>query len=428
MDEGYTIYEDGAIAIKNNIISAVGKTSEIEKEHKGDIVIDAKRNVIIPGLINTHTHSCSLRGISDYYPLDQLVAKYISPYRKSIRAEDVYWEAMFSYLEAVKSGTTCLLDMHQFMHKCADAAEEVGIRATLAPFCANKVDYLTKFEENEDLIQKRNNSCNGRIRVWIGLHGLFDSTPEYFMRARELADKYGVGIHTHSNVSSAETELTKKTLGKTPVECLNDYGAVGPDVVLAHCVLLSTNEIDILKNTRTNVSHCPVNNMKLANGIAPVTTFLKNDINTGIGTDGLFSGNNLDMFQHIKFVALLQRINEMDASLLPPHMVMKMATINGARALGLGEEIGSIEQRKKADIVILNLNKPRLSPVLLGENFNIDSHLVNSACGSDVETVIIDGKIIVENGIVKTVNENKVIEKATDVARNLLERRKKFIK
>ena len=428
MNERYQIYENGAVAITDNLISAVGKTEEIEKKYKGDTVIDAKGKVVIPGLVNTHMHSNSLRGTSDYLPLDQWLEKYIWPYRRSLRPDDVYAEAMFAYSEAVKSGTTCLLDMQTFMRKCADAAEEVGIRAALAPYCANKVDYASKLEENEDLIKKRNNSCNGRIKVLVGLHGFFDSTPEYFMRARELADKYGVGIHTHSSESLAELEFTKKTHGKMPIECLYDYGVVGPDVVLAHCVWLAKKEIEIFKKTHTNVAHCPTSNMKLASGIAPVPTLLNNGVNVGIGTDSVLANNNLDMFEEMKFAALLHRVNELDATLLPPSTVLKMATINGAKALGLEKEIGSIEPGKKADIVMLNLHKLRLTPVFLGEAFNVDSHLVYAAHGDDVETVIIDGKIVVEKGVIKTIDEDKVIEKTTEVTKDLLERRKNAIK
>ena len=317
------------------------------------------------------------------------------------------------------------MDMQQYMHRSADAAEEVGIRAVLAPYCGNQPiekNSLDTLEDNESLIRMRHNSCNGRIKVRIGLHSLFDSSPEYFMQARELAKQYQVGLHTHSSGSPAEMKFVKEKYGKSPLECLHEWGFTGPDVVLAHCVWLSNNDLKILKETKTSVAHCPRSNMKKASGVARVPDLLKEGVHVGLGTDAIFSSNNLDMFEEMKFATLLHRTKWLDATLLPPRQVLRMATIGGAQALGMDHEIGSLEPEKKADLVTVDLHKLRLTPVLLGDNFNVDSHLAYAAHGDDVKDVIVDGKIIVKNGTIKTINENNVITNATQTAKKLLKK------
>lgn len=421
LDENDRIFNDGAIVIQDGRILEVDKTSRIEKKYKADEVIDARGKVVLPGLINTHMHSESIRGIGDDLPLYEWLESYVHPEHKATRPEDAYAMSRLGYCESIKSGTTCLLDMHRFMDRCADAAEEIGIRAVLAPYVSDQINYLEKFEDNKKLIKKRHGSCNGRIMVWCGLHHWRDCSPELLKKARECADKYGVGIHTHTNESIRDVELAKKRYGKKPIEHLHEFGITGPDVVLAHCVWLSKKEIKILEETKTRVAHCPVSNMKLADGIAPIPTFLSRGIGVGLGTDGSKECNSFDMFEVMKFTALLHTVNQLDTTVMPSEKVLRMATRGGAQALGLEKELGSLEKGKRADLIVVNLTKLHLTPILY-EPFNVISHLVYAARGSDVETVIVDGKVVMENRIIKNVDESEVIRTATERSKKLLER------
>lgn len=421
LDENDRIFSDGAVVIQDGKIMEVNKTSRIEKKYKADRVINARGKVVLPGLINAHMHSGLIRGVGDDLPLYDWLKEYVHPEHKATRPEDAYAMARLSYCESIKSGTTCLLDMHRFMDRAADAAEEIGIRAVLAPYVSDQIGYLDKFEDNETLIKKRHGSCNGRILVWCGLHSFRDCSLELLEKARECADKYGVGIHTHSNESIRDVELSRERYGKRPIEHLHDFGITGPDVLLAHCIWLSNKEIKILEETGTKVAHCPVSNMKLADGIAPVPTLLSRGVGVGLGTDGSKECNSFDMFEVMKFTALLHTVNELDTTVMPSKKVLRMATRGGAQALGLEKELGSLEKGKKADLITVDLTKLHLTPIL-HEPFNIISHLVYAARGSDVETVIVDGKIVMENRIIKNVDESEVIRVATERSKKLLKR------
>ena len=422
MDKELNWFRDGAVVVQNNKILDVDKTRKILKKYKGDIIIDAKNKAVMPGLINTHMHSGLLRGTGDDLPLYEWLSKYVHPAHKVLKPAEVYAASMLSYSEAIKCGTTCVLDMHRFMDRSADAAGKLGIRAVLAPYVSNQLDYLENFEDNKKLIREKHRSFEDRIHVWCGLHSFRDCSPELLIEAREYARKHKVGLHTHSNESIDDVELAKKMYGKRPLEHLFDYGIVGPNVVLAHCVWLSNTEIEIIKRTDTRVAHCPVANMKLADGVAAIPKLLKKQIKVGLGSDGTVESNSFDLFQVMKFATLLGRVHELGTNAMSADVTLKMATVNGAEVLGLNNELGSIEVGKKADIILVNLRRLHQTPILYGDYFNVISHLVYATKGSDVDTVIIDGKIVMENRIIKRVDENKVIEKAQENAIELLRR------
>ncbi len=427
MDKKRRVFKDGAVAIDEGKILDVGKTKIIQKEYKADKIIDAKKKVVLPGLINSHIHSGLIRGTADDMSLEEWLGENIYPMHKVLRPEDAYVAALLSYSECVKSGTTCVLDMYRYMHRCADAAEEVGIRAILAPMVADSPEYgLESFEDNVKLIKDKPELAKGRIKVWFGLENLFCVSPELISKATKYARKYGVGIHMHSSVESLEeVETVKKRYGKRSIQIFHDAGMLGPDVVLAHCIWLRQDEIEMLAKTGTHAVHCPTSNMKVPGGVAPVPELIDAGVNVGLGTDGLKENNNFDMLEEMKFAALLHKVNKLDATTMPANQVLEMATINGAKALGLEEEIGSIGEGKKADIITVDLHKLHLTPVLFGEFFNAVSHLVYAANGADVNDVIIDGKIVMEDRKLKNVNEDKIIEEATRKTQALLERRKR---
>lgn len=425
MDKDNRVIEDGSVVIRGDTILDVNKTGRIERKYKADRIIDARGKAIIPGLINIHLHSWPAKGIGDEFTLKKWLDTFVHPLHKAVRPHEAYLGSLLSYADSIKSGTTCVMDMFRFMDRSADAAEESGIRAVLAPIVSDSDPFHEKFETNEKLIRERNGGANGRIHVWCGVDHT-DSSPELFMKARECANKYKVGIHAHSNESIDDVKLAKKHHGKRPIEYLYDLGILGPDVVLAHCIWLSNREIQILRKTGTSVAHCPVSNMKLADGIAPIPTLMKNSINVGLGSDGIIESNSVDMFNVMRLTSLLHRVNEMDATIMPAKTVLKMATLDGARALGLDKEIGSIEPGKKADIAMVDMHKLHFTPLLRGEFFNVYSHLVYVASNGDVDTVIIDGKIIMKNHALKTVDEDGVIQEANEAVEALLKRSKKF--
>lgn len=421
LDKEDRVFTDGAVVIQGNRIVEVDKTRKIEKKYKGDKVIDARGKVILPGLINSHMHSGGIRGVGDDLPLYDWLKTYVHPEHKAITAVDAYVMSKLSYCEAIKSGTTCLVDMQRFMDRRADAAEEVGIRAVMVPYVSDQIDYLEKFEANKKLVRERNGSCNDRIRVWMGLHSFRDCSPQLLEKASEYADKYGVGIHTHSNESIRDVELAKTRYGKRPIEHLHEFGITGPHVLLAHCVWLSTREIKILEETKTKVAHCAISNMKLADGVAPVPTLLSKGVGIGLGTDGSKESNGFDMFNLMKFTALLHSVNSLDTTIMPSDRVLRLATQGGAIALGLEKDLGSLGAGKKADIIIVNMKKLHLTPILF-KPFNVISQLVYAARGSDVETTIIDGKVVMENQVIRNLDESEMIKAATETCNEVLER------
>lgn len=421
------VLEDGAVVIRDDRILDVGETKVIEKKYRADQVIDASWKAVIPGLVNTHVHSGLSRGSGDDLPLHQWLERDRYPEHKALRPEDVYLAAKLCFAESIKCGTTCILQHDRFMDKCADAAEEIGIRVVLAPEVSDADAFHEKHETNVDLIKNRHGSAEGRINVWCGLDSPSECSLELLSKARACADKYGVGIHIHANETSEDVKSFKKKHGKRPIEHLHKVGVTGSDVVMAHCIWLSNSEIRILKSTRTNVAHCPVSNMKLADGAAPIPRLMNEGVNVSLATDGSLECNSFDMFRVMKTTSLLHRVNQLDATIMPAKSVLRMATWNGAKSLGLQKDMGSVEPGKKADLVLVDLNKPHLATALLGDHFNVDSHLVYSAVGSDVDTVIIDGKVVMENRVLKTVDESALIQEARKTAGDLQERKKQFI-
>lgn len=422
----------GALLIQNRRIVAIGATEELESQYStsADKIIDGAGKVVLPGFINLHLHSGLIRGTAEDLPLWEWLAKYVDPMHRVLQEDEAYVAAKLCYAEAIKSGTTCVLDMYRYMHRCADAATEIGIRAVLAPYVADEpgYDYFETLEENELLIQEKHGCGNGRVHVWIGLEHLTYCTEEAFRKARELADHYGVGIHTHGAESLEMAERVTAKYKRRFIEIFYDRGILGPKTVLAHCVWLRSNEVELLAKTNTSVAHCPVSNMKIASGVAPIPQYLCRGVNVGIGTDGVKENNNLDMIEEMKFVSLLQKVNLLDAAVMPAVQVLRMATINGAVALGLEKEIGSLEVGKKADVIIVDFQKLHLAPYLTEEFQNIIPNLVYAAHGQDVETVLIDGQIVMENRkLTYLEDEKKLIEEVTDVTKTLLQRRREFV-
>jgi 5-methylthioadenosine/S-adenosylhomocysteine deaminase len=409
--------------LKNGtVVIEDGKITEIAKEssEKAEIVIDAKNSLVMPGLVNTHTHAAMtlFRGYADDLQLGEWLQQYIWPAEAGLTAEDVYTGSLLACLEMIKSGTTAFADMYFFMDETAKAVEASGMRASLSHGLIELWDAKKgekDLKEGRRFVRAWQGAANGRIKTMYGPHAPNTCSEEFLAKVKEEAKKDGAGLHIHVLETEAELNAMKERYGKCSVHLLEDIGFFGPDVLAAHCVWLSDGDIEILSKRGVNVSHNPISNMKLASGIAPVQKMLERGVNVSLGTDGCASNNNLDLFEEMKTAALLHKVNTFDPTVLPARQVLEMGTVNGAKALGL--EAGVLRPGNKADLIIVDLKKPHLTPC-----FDAYSHLVYAAKGSDVRTTIVDGKILMDNYEVLVMDEYKVLDEAQKAAEELIAR------
>ena len=410
------IIEKGFIVIEDNIIADMGSG---EAETAGyDLVIDGENQVVLPGFINTHTHAAMtlLRSYADDLPLMEWLETKIWPLEDRLTAEDIYWGTMLAIVEMIKSGTTTFADMYFYMDEVAKAVESSGMRACLSRGMVGIGPQSEQaITDSIDLVNKWHNQGEGRITVMLGPHAPYTCPPEYLQKVAELAHKLKVGVHIHVAETSGEVADTVRKYGKTPVELLKDAGLFENHVLAAHCVHLSENDIAILAESGAGIAHNPESNMKLASGIAPVPQLLAAGIPVALGTDGASSNNNLDMLQEMRTCALLHKVNSMDPTVLPAYKALEMATVNGAQALGLGNKIGRLQKGYKADMIIIDLEAAHQIP-----RYDIVANLVYAGQASDVDTVIIDGKIVMKNRQIKTLNEAEVFKMAKKIAARLM--------
>lgn len=417
MDKERRVLKNFSMAIED------GKIAEISKSITGEtnFVIDANKKIVMPGLINAHTHlpMTLFRGIADDLPLMKWLQDEIWPIERQLNAEHVYAGALLGCLEMITSGTTCFNDMYFFMDEVARSILESGIRGVLSYAMIDLGDAekaKNRLKEGGQLIKKYN-AEKTRVRAFFGPHAPYTCSEELLVKTKELADKHKTGVHIHVAETKEEVENSKRDKGLRPFEYLDKIGFLNENVVAAHSTWTSRNEIKIMKEQGVKVAHNPISNMKIACGIARVPEFIEKGITVSLGTDGAASNNSLDMFEEMKVCALIHKINKMDASIVPAKKVLEFATINGAKALGMDSEIGSIEVGKKADVILVDLNKPGLTPLT-----NPISHLIYSAKGSDVDTVIVDGEILMENKELRTLDKENVLSFAREQAYELLEK------
>jgi 5-methylthioadenosine/S-adenosylhomocysteine deaminase len=283
--------------------------------------------------------------------------------------------------------------------------------------CGDAEKREAEIKENLQLFENCNGMADGRIKVFFGPHSPYTASEELLIKVRELADKYNMGIHIHVSETQKEINDVSQEKGLRPFEYLDKIGFLGPDVVAAHCVWLSDEEIEIIKKNGVKVSHNPCSNMKLASGISPVSKLIENDICVSIGTDGASSNNNLDLIEELKTASLLQKVSTLDPNVLNSHEAIAMGTIKGAEALGLSDEIGSIEVGKKADIILIDTNSANMVP----DSSTLTSNIIYSANGSNVDTTICNGKILMENKKLTVLDEQEIYEKARKAIKNLKE-------
>jgi len=407
----------GSVMVENDKIVEITDKTGI---HKADDVINGEKKVLMPGLVNTHTHlSMSLlRGLADDLSLDMWLNDHIWPVEANLNGKYCYAGALLSCIEMIKSGTTTFNDMYFFMDDVAKAVEEAGLRGMLSHGMIDLGDEekrKAEFKETLRIIEKCHDAADGRIKVAFGPHAPYTCSEELLKGVREKAGEMGLKIHIHVSETEFEVQQVVEAHGSRPFEYLNEIGFLGGDVMAAHAVWLSDKEIEIIKKNRVNLSHNPASNMKLASGISPVSKLIDAGVNVSLGTDGAASNNNLDMIEEMKIAALLQKVDTGDSTALPAQKVFEMATIGGAKALGLQDEIGTIEAGKKADMILLDMNAAHLTPFR-----HPMSHLVYAANGGDVDTVICNGEILMQNKELKVLDEAEVIKLAEDGAHELL--------
>ncbi len=416
MDPQRRIIEHGSVAVEGGRVKAVGK----EIEESADTVIDASGKAVLPGLINAHTHLSMtlLRGMADDMAIMPWLQDVIWPAEKRMTEKHCYTGALLGCLEMIKSGTTCFADMYFFMNDVAKAVAKTGLRASLS-YGIIEMDDITRRESEikagEKFVKSHHGAANGRIQAMFGPHAPYTCSPECLTRVKELAKKYEVGIHIHLAETKANVDAMNQRYGKRPVEHLQDLDFLGPEVLAAHCVWLTEEEIGHLRGSGTKPVHNPVSNMKLGSGVAPIPEMLESGIPVALGTDGAASNNSLDMFSEMKFATLLNKSHRSDPTAVPAQAVLEMATINGAKALGLEEEIGSIELGKRADLVLVDLKKPHLTP-----SHSVVSNLVYNSVGSDMDTVLVNGNAVMQERKVLTLDEKTVLEKAQEAAADLV--------
>jgi 5-methylthioadenosine/S-adenosylhomocysteine deaminase len=423
------VIHQGAIAIENNTIIDIGKTHELKRKYgRGYEKINAKGKVIIPGLINTHQHAAMslLRGYADDLPLQEWLEKWIWPIEKHMTAHDIYVGAQLTAIESIMGGTTAVNTMYHYTpeENEAKAFADTGLRGVVGHVCFS----WRKKEDRrslESLAKNWHNKADGLIRASVDPHASYTVDPEYMKQLKaiqeELNEKHGRGkspviLHMHVAETSDELENTQKAfniqLENGIMQYLDSLGALDEHVIAAHCVALTDRDIAVMKKRKVKASHNPISNLKLASGVSPVPKMLKKGITVSLGTDSPCSNNSADMFEVMKTTALLHKGMNKNPTLLPAERVLEMVTIDGARALCWENEIGSIETGKKADLAIIDFNKPHLRPV-----YNETSHLVYATKAADVETVLINGKIVMENRKLTTVNAEKIMQ-AADRAKN----------
>lgn len=390
--DGQTAPFTGWVEVAGSRISAVG-AGIAPAASPGVRVIDAQGCALLPGLVNTHAHSHSslTRGTAEGVELDRWIAT-IEREQSRLTDEDAYVAALATYGEALLSGTTTVLDMCLRPEPAMRAAQAIGMRVVIAPYVLDRAPFAPKLPDVRELLE-RHGASKGLVNLWVGLHDLEGCPDETIAAGARLAQDFGTGLHLHCAETRASVERTRTRTGRTPIAQLRTLGALGPRTVLAHCVWADDEDQALLAASGTTVAHCPHANLKLASGFAPVPSMRQAGVRVTLATDGAKANNRLDMFDVMKFASLIHKGTQLDASVLPAPAVLRMATQDGAAALGI--QAGAIAAGQLADLTLVDLNQFHLQPATPE---TVVTNLVHAARGSDVRMVLVDGEVVVEEG------------------------------
>lgn len=424
MNSSDSVIENGAVAVRGENIAAVGKACDLSG-CKALKIIDAGGGIIMPGLINAHTHASMtiFRGLADDLPLMTWLNDHIFPAEAGLTPEKVYSGALLACAEMILSGTTCFCDMYLFEDNVARAAKAAGMRALVGEVLfdfpsPNYGSIENGFLYTEMLAEKYRN--DPLINIAVEPHSTYLCAPGLLEKASLLAENKGLMLVIHVSETKNEVSQIRERYGLTPVGFLESLKLLSPSFLACHCVHLTENDMDLLKKHDVKIAHNPESNMKLASGVAPIPGLLEKGLRVGIGTDGCASNNNLDIFHEMSMAAKLGKVATGDPSVMEAKSVLRMATIGGASALGLSGITGSLEAGKKADIIILDTRKPHLTPM-----YNPVSHLVYAARGSDVTASIINGRLVMEDRKLLSLDIEEIKRKVMKIAEDTGEKRQK---
>ena len=406
------------IAITDDKIVAVG---ELPAGFVADNTINGKDKFAVPGFVNTHTHASMtlLRSYADDLALMDWLNNHIWPVEAKMVEKDIRVGGELAVLEMIKSGTTAFLDMYgPYLESVIDVTAKAGIRGVFSRGPIGFIPGQDKvLDENVTMYKNYNGTADGRITVAMGVHAPYTCPPEFCEKAAGLAKDNGMHMHIHMSETQDEINQMQEKYGKRPFKYIEETGLFDVPAIAAHCVWLADEDFAIMKKHNIAVAHNPASNMKLASGIAPVPRMLKEGITVGLGTDGTSSNNNLDMLEEIRLAAILHKVNELDPLSVPAAEALKMGTETGAKAIWL-DDTGVIAPGKKADIVLYDLNRPEWCP-----RHNLVSLLVYSASSASADTMICNGKVIMEKGKVLTMDEERILHEAQEAAMALVNRK-----
>ncbi|HEY4683195.1 MAG TPA: amidohydrolase [Candidatus Acidoferrales bacterium] len=416
VDPDHHVLENGAIAIRRGRILAVGPRADLERKYSGKRV-NLTGKLVMPGLVNTHTHAAMTlyRGLADDLALQEWLEKYIFPAESRFTTADfVEWGSKLACLEMIRGGTTTFADMYYFEDQVAKAAAEAGIRGVLGETIIHipAPDFKTP-EETLRFTETFLKRWQGHPLVVpaVAPHSIYLLPAATLQASAKLARDHHAPILIHLSETKKEVEDSRREHGLSPVAYLEKLGVLGPDVLAAHGVWVDAKDIALLQKHGAAIAHNPSSNMKLGSGVAPVVEMLKAGVVVGLGTDGAASNNDLNMFEEMDLAAKLHKLHLGDPRALPARQALEMATILGARALGMGKEIGSLEAGKKADLIVVALDTAHAVPL-----YNVESQIVYALKASDVESVMVDGRWVMRNRKILTLDEQKVLRQARQYA------------
>lgn len=410
-----------SVALCDGVIRLVSDDEQrIERfrcECDGNLIeIDGRGKLLMPGLINMHTHVAMtlMRSYADDIPLMPWLYERIWPFEAKINRDDVYVGARLGIAEMLLGGTTTFTDMYWYEEAVGEAARQMGVRAVLSPcFLDARMD---EFEKDMALTVKRAEGCE-RLSVMVAPHAPYSCSAENLRRGLDIASEYGVGIHTHLAETVSETETINTAYGLSPVQYMQRQGVFERPTVAAHLVHVGGRDIEILAECGVTAVHNPQSNMKLSSGIAPMWRMMCSGVNVCIGTDGVCSNNDLDMWDEMRTAALLQKVAGDDPCVMPAYDVLRAATVNAARAIGMGGRLGEITEGAIADVILVDLQRPHLQP-----SHDIVSTLVYCAKASDVDTVFVAGRRLVSEGRLTEYDQRELISEVTARTKEIIER------
>lgn len=386
----------GSVGVAGNRIALVtsdeGAVAQFRAAHPGLREIDCRGRLVMPGLVNTHCHAAMTlqRSYADDIPLMRWLNDHIWPFEACQTPDEVALGMELGIVEMLLGGVTSFVDMYYFQDRCVEVAERLGIRALLG---CNYFD--SNFDEVAGQVGEavRRAAASSRVRIAVAPHAPYTVSPENLVRGRELAERYGLMLMTHAAETRDEVRIVRERFGRTPVEHLDSLGLLGPKTILAHCVHVTDGDVATLARSGVTVSHNPQSNMKISSGVAPVAQMLRAGVTVTVATDGPCSNNDLDMWEELRTAAFLQKSATGDPCALPAWETLRLATANCARAMGCAEgELGVLREGALADLIVVDLRKPHLQPL-----HDVVSNLVYCGKAADVETVMVDGRIVVED-------------------------------